>query len=63
LAQSRITVEVGLHVREPLHDRVDAVAEARACQIRVHHLHLALLTFLSLAAAGEVDQRVPEHDR
>ena len=57
-----LAIEVGLHVGEFFDDGVDAVTEAGAGQVGVHHLHLGLLAFLRLAAGGDVDQRLPECD-
>src|SRR6202030_161138 len=57
-----LAIEVGLHVGELFHDGLDAVAEARAGEVRIHHLSLGLLTFLRLSAGGDVDQRLAERD-
>lgn len=57
-----LALEIGLHFGEFFDDGLDAVAEAWAGEVRVHHLGLGLLTFLCLSAGGDVDQRLPECD-
>ena len=57
-----LALEIGLHFGEFFDDGLDAVAEARAGEVRIHHLGLRLLTFLRLSAGGDVDQRLAECD-
>ena len=52
-----------LHAGERFHDRLDPLAEARAGQITVNHLHFALLAFGRHAAERHLEERLTEHDR